>query len=662
MTPTHAAALEYAGRGWAVFPIETPTFGDRESGKRPLTDSSLGLVHGKDQATTEAALINTWWSKHPNAGVGIALDKSGLVVLDVDIGLKKDGTLKKGRESLAEFDAELSPTLTAITGGGGLHAVYDAGGAPLHALELREGIDIIGNGYIVAAPSPHYTGGHYRWNDIRAIATVPEVLRRAVAAKRSASTEKVQLVGTPIGEGGRNVALFRLGAALRDQGIGAEALARALDAENKQRCNPPLNDAELGLIVNSVLQRVAPSRDVAIGAVIEQEVQAMFAPRSRAQRILDVAHQKEPPVIFYKTGIDQFDEMSGGGFATRRVVGIVAPPSAGKSAFVTSIGLEMQKQLPILHFSTELPRKEVQVRWAAPILGFPWRDGLKGMIPDESIASAVSKLNVWIIGSDDYDRNDPIGSLRTEALAIRAATGKAPLIIVDYIQMLVRDAGPDQIRHKVGALTLTLRMLAQELDCPIVIVSSTSRSFYGGKQMDTIRATNDPSAYLAAAKESGEIEYDCGTIIFLDLDKMASGQPKPCRGAVARCRDGEIGFIGLRAHLDTGLWIGDPSAVGELGGEDRAQRKIQNELETACKRMIEVVGRMPGRPWKEIQMASKMSFTLSTAARAKLLEDGIIEQTDRGFDPLTRRRLKGDAYRVREQTIAANVTQEEGRP
>jgi hypothetical protein len=644
-----------------VFPIEAPTLGDRESGKRPLTDSSLGLIHGKDQASTDPNLINAWWTRHPHAGVGIALDKSGLVVLDVDTGLKKDGTSKKGRESLAEFDAELSPTLTAITGSGGLHAVYDAGGAPIHALELREGIDIIGHGYIVAAPSPHYTGGTYRWNDIRAIAPVPEVLRRAVAAKRAAPSEKVQLVGTPIGEGGRNIALFRLGAALRDQGIGAEALARALDAENKQRCNPPLNDAELGLIVNSVLQRVEPSRDVAIGAVVQQEVQAMFAPRARAQRILDVAHQKELPVIFYKTGIEQFDTMSGGGFATRRVVGIVAPPSAGKSAFVTSVGLEMQKAIPILHFSTELPRKEVQVRWAAPIVGFPWRDGLKGLIPDDVIAAAVAPLNVWIIGSDDYDRNDPLGSLRTEALAIQAATGKAPLIIVDYIQMLVRDAGPDQIRHKVGALTLRLRMLAQELDCPILIVSSTGRAFYGGKQMDAIRATDDPSAYLAAAKESGEIEYDCGTIIFLDLDKRAAGQPKPCRAAVARCRDGEIGFVGLRAHLDTGLWIGDPSALAELGGEDRQQRKLQNDLETACKRMLEVVMRMPGRPWKEIQMASKMSFTLSTAARAKLLEDGLIEQAERGYDPLTRRRLKGDAYRVREQTAALNVVTEEGR-
>lgn len=643
MTPTHQAALSYAQRGWAVFPIEEPRAGDRESGKRPL---AACVPRGKDDATTDPEVINAWFARFPNANVGIALDKSGLVALDVDVGLDSKGVAKPGRKSLEEFDAELTPTLTAITGGGGLHALYDAAGAPIHALKLREGLDVIGKGYIVAAPSRHYTGGEYRWNDLRQPTPVPDVLRRAVAARRATSHEKVQLVGTPIGEGGRNQALFKLGAALRDQGIGAEALARALDAENKQRCTPPLDDVEMGLIVNSVLQRVTPTRDVAIGAVVAQEIQQMFAPKARAQKVSDIARQREPPVVFYPVGMPQYDELSGGGLACRRVCGVAGPPSVGKSAFVTSWCLELQKRVPVLHFSTELPRKEAQIRYAAPVLGFPWRDGLKGLVPDELIEKACATLNVWIIGSDDYDRDNPLASLRAEALAIRSQTGRAPVIVVDYVQMLARGSG-DQARHAVGMLTLQLRILAQELDCPIIAVFSTSRMYYGGKAMDAIRASQDPTAYLAAAKESGEIEYDCGTIIFLDLDKTHEGQPKPALGAVARCRDGQVGFFGLRARLDTGLWIGDPSALAEMAPEEREAKKDDARLERACERLLELVEKMPGRAWRDIRVAFKGNFGAADQARAKLIEDGVLELVSEKYFDALRREKSRDILRRR---------------
>lgn len=642
-----------------MFPIETPVAGDRESGKRPLSDKQLGLFNGKNQATTDTTLIEAWWGKHPNANVGIALDKSGLVALDVDVGLDSKGAQKPGRKSLEEFDAQLTPTLTAITGGGGLHAVYDAAGAPIHALKLREGIDIIGHGYIVAAPSMHYTGGQYRWNDVRTPAPVPDVLRAAVAAKRTAGPEKVQLTGSPIGEGGRNVALFRLGAALRDQGIGAEALARALDAENKQRCNPPVPDEELAVIVNSVLTRVTPSRDVAIGALVEQEIRQMFAPRSRAQRIVEVAKVKEPPVRVYKTGIDELDALTRGGIRTRRVCGVVGPPSMGKSAFVGSIALYVQSKLPVLHFSTELPRKEVQIRYAAPIVGFPWSDGLEGLIPDDIIERAVAPLNIWIIGSDDYDRADPLGSLRTEAIAIREQTGVAPLIIVDYVQMLARGT-QDQTRFKVGELTLALRMLSQELDCPIIAVFTTSRGWYGNsKEVERVRGANDPVAYLTTAKEAGEIEYDCGTLIFLDLDMLHEGLPKPCRGAVARCRDGKVGFVGLRARLDTGLWFGDPSAVAELASEERALHRDAEKLEKVCERLMEVVQKMPGRPWRELKAACKGDFRLIDAARAQLLADGKLEMAREQFYDAMHRTKTHDILRLRNAESPTSVASEE---
>ncbi len=164
------AAIAYARMGWYVFPLEPPLPGVDTSGKRPI---GALVPNGKDDATCDENRIRSWWASHPDANIGIACEPSGLIVLDVDIGPGK-----KGAESLALFNDQLTQTACARTGSGGLHAVYARGDAEARqSLGIRDGIDIIGKGYIVAAPSRHYTGGTYQWIGNAPIAPVPPVLR-----------------------------------------------------------------------------------------------------------------------------------------------------------------------------------------------------------------------------------------------------------------------------------------------------------------------------------------------------------------------------------------------------------------------------------------------------------------------------------------------------
>src|SRR5581483_2020671 len=79
-------ALQYAARGWFVHPL-----GRAE--KRPITG------HGKDDATTEPAVIREWWSKWPNANIGIAGGPSWLLVFDADHGLNTEVPLSFGDHS-----------------------------------------------------------------------------------------------------------------------------------------------------------------------------------------------------------------------------------------------------------------------------------------------------------------------------------------------------------------------------------------------------------------------------------------------------------------------------------------------------------------------------------------------------------------------------------
>jgi KaiC/GvpD/RAD55 family RecA-like ATPase len=614
-SPLHTGALELAQRGWYVFPLEP-------GGKRPLATL---VRHGKDDATLDETVINNWWFQYPNANIGIACEPSGLVVLDVDVndyvdaqGIKQT---KKGWESLAEIKKDLAETLIAQTAGGGVHIYYRVDdGERLQKINFRPGLDLIGKGYVVAPPSRSADGRPYAWIQIAEVATIPPMLRHYATLEKEVIQRKDLEERAPIGHGGRNNALYRLGAALRDTGIGRDALANAMHCENQQRCQPPLGDSELKAVIDSVMTRVKPQRDVAAGAVVADEVRLMLEPEAPSAWIYEVSQKEFIPTRFFSTGFPDLDILIGGGFASRQVCGIIGPPSVGKSAFIGSLVTHVQKETPVLHISTELPRVELFVRYAASELGVPWRDGIQGNIPRDAMADAVKKLRVKLIGSDNLDRANPIEMIMYEAQKMRDLHGTSPAIFIDYMQLLARGHG--EKKDMVGELTMKSRILSQDLDCPVIAVFSTQRSVYSEDKLVKLREMDDPTAYLGLAKESGDIEYDCATMLFLDLDRTHQGQPKPARIPVARCRVGDIGFAGARANLAIGKWWSDPAAVAEMSPENAKAKKGGSSSQQDQLAIWTFINEHPGRPWREVIIGSSCTEPRARAARTALIQQG----------------------------------------
>lgn len=617
-SPTHIAALEYAARGWYVLPCVP-------GGKLPATQ------HGYHEASRDPAQIDAWWNFNPNYNVAVAVGPSGLVDLDVDVGVKKDGTPKRGRESLAEIESELTATLLAETPSGGIHAIYARpdGVEPKRIIGFRDGLDLIGDGYFVAAPSfSSEKGRYYQWTQLAPIAPLPPFLANVT---RQRPQEKVSELGTPIVEGGRNNALFKLGCALRDTGISREALARALDFENHARFSPPLPDPEVVTIIDSIMSRVVVSRDVAAGAVVEQEIQTMFAPRQPEEWIDQVAATPMPPVLFYSTGFPELDKLLNGGFATGQLAGIIAPPSTGKSALVGHWILELEKHRPVLHCSLELLKPELFVRYASHEMMFPWVEGVRGHVDQQAMANAVRGKRIKLMGADDFDRLDPFGSLEAAIARMTKECGIAPIVVIDYIQIMAR-AAATEMRHKVGELTQRARRLAQNFGTVVLGVFTTQRDKYALKQIDAMRAAQDPRAYLGAAKESGDIEFDCAVLMYLDVDMLTKGSPKPAQLAVSRCRYGKEGFVGLRATLEFGRFAEDMSAVGEFASEARKQKKEDDEAQVCRNAVLEAIRALAGRRWGEIQgHACKIAKTRGgpiDKARDALKAEGVIVEDE----------------------------------
>jgi putative DNA primase/helicase len=156
--PLLAAALEYAEKGWHVFPLAS-------GAKLPFsTEHGETCVaphgHGHLDATTDELIVRAWWREHPFANVGIATGaKSGIVVIDID---PKHG----GNESFARLECEIGAfpkTLAVRTPSGGRHFYFKHPGGHVKSTSgvLAPGIDVRGDGGFVVAPPSRIKAGNY---------------------------------------------------------------------------------------------------------------------------------------------------------------------------------------------------------------------------------------------------------------------------------------------------------------------------------------------------------------------------------------------------------------------------------------------------------------------------------------------------------------------
>ena len=239
------AAIEYASRGMAVFPVEP-------NGKAPVTK------HGVHEATTDFNIIKKWWRKYPNANIGIACGQvsGGLLVVDLDEkpnGISGGDTLRKWERE----NGDLPETVRAITGSGGYHIYYRVGSKEKNRVNILEGIDIRSDGgYVVAPPSIHSTGNQYQWEfdpEEYDIADADETVMKLLRTGEKSDMEAFSMKGK-VGSGKRNDTIYKLACALQAKGVEDEAIMISCQATNMKQCSPPLKESEVVKLVESALK------------------------------------------------------------------------------------------------------------------------------------------------------------------------------------------------------------------------------------------------------------------------------------------------------------------------------------------------------------------------------------------------------------------------
>jgi replicative DNA helicase len=239
------------------------------------------------------------------------------------------------------------------------------------------------------------------------------------------------------------------------------------------------------------------------------------------------------------TGFRDLDELLQG-LQKGNLVVVAARPGIGKSSLVTNIARNVAVSgKSVALFSLEMSRVEIGMRLLCSEARVQWHKVRAGMVAAEDWGRIVEAAEVldpaplFIVDTG----NVTIVDIRAKARRMKSQHG-LDLIIVDYLQLMSSHHRVDNRQQEVAEISRSLKLLAKELDVPIIAVSQLNR--------DPERRT-DKKPQLADLRESGAIEQDSDVVMFIHRDPLS--EEDQARNAaeiiIAKHRNGPVGRITL---------------------------------------------------------------------------------------------------------------------
>ncbi len=244
------------------------------------------------------------------------------------------------------------------------------------------------------------------------------------------------------------------------------------------------------------------------------------------------------------TGFYDLDRMTSG-FQAGDMVVLAARPSMGKTALAVNIAehVALNEGLPVAIFSMEMGASQLAIRVVGSIGRIDQQRLRTGKLKDDEwprLAEAVEKLRTVSLHIDESPGLMP-SVLRANARRLARQCGKLGLIVVDYLQLMSGSkGGSDENRAtELGEISRGLKMLAKELQCPVVALSQLNRS---------VETRTDKRPMMSDLRESGAIEQDADVIMFIyrdDYYNKESKEPGVAEIIIAKQRNGPTGTVKL---------------------------------------------------------------------------------------------------------------------
>jgi replicative DNA helicase len=249
----------------------------------------------------------------------------------------------------------------------------------------------------------------------------------------------------------------------------------------------------------------------------------------------------------YESGVELTGTPSGfrdldritSGFQPGNLIIVAARPSMGKSALALCMAanVAVRSEIPVALFTLEMSKAEVTQRLMcseAKVESQRLRTGKLAADDWPRLTAACDKLAKAPVYVDDTG-SITMMELRSKSRRLKSREPHLGLIIVDYLQLMTSGTNPENRVQEVSQISRQLKVLARDLDVPILALSQLSRA---------VEQRHDKRPILSDLRDSGSIEQDSDVVMFIyrdDYYNEESDQQGLAEVHVAKHRNGPTG-------------------------------------------------------------------------------------------------------------------------
>lgn len=223
------------------------------------------------------------------------------------------------------------------------------------------------------------------------------------------------------------------------------------------------------------------------------------------------------------TGLRDLDDYTNGLKGSQMVV-IAARPGVGKSTLANNIAIHavMNQKKSVVMFNLEMSAQELTMKIISAKADIEFWKLQKGMMtPDDmqKLKNFETAVNTGFDGGKmplyiDDCVDTTIGQIRTKCRRLASSKEGLDLVIIDYLQLLI-NGKPAERQAQASAVSRQIKLLAKELDVPVIAVAQLNRESEKGVGVKSARMPQ-----LTDLRETGAIEMDADIVILIHQEQM----------------------------------------------------------------------------------------------------------------------------------------------
>ncbi|MDF2655321.1 MAG: dnaB [Bacillota bacterium] len=261
---------------------------------------------------------------------------------------------------------------------------------------------------------------------------------------------------------------------------------------------------------------------------------------------LDELSKLDGNITGLTTGFIDLDARTSG-LQKSDLIMLAARPAMGKTAFALNIAQQaaIKGKGTVLIFSLEMSRDQLGQRMLSMESRIEMQKLKTGSLERKDwdqihmALDTLSKANIFIDDTPGITAME----IKNKCRRLKADKG-LDLVVIDYLQLMSYEGKTENRQQEISSLSRFLKLLAREMDCPVIVLSQLSRA---------VEQRTDHRPILSDLRESGSIEQDADIVMFLYRDEYynpeTTDKPNICEVIISKQRSGPTGTVEL-------TWLG----------------------------------------------------------------------------------------------------------